>query len=294
MTGKWKHNELAHDLAEHLRGNTARICWEDMQLGPSGTCRPDVYSIAHSYSKFCPVVYEVKVSMSDFRADVTAGKYTKYFKYAGGVVFAVPDGLLKKADIPDGCGLMVRKESGWHTLKGPTMRQIDNLPRDAWIKLLMDGMTREAERTQIKSRSFGAWYVEKNLAKKHGEEVARLVAQACKAKDRLESEIRFAEDRSQTIRHESIEEQKRRDENRRREEERLTDAQRELAALLGVDPDAPRYLLSSALERAVIRLTENEEISRMRRILSVMQRELTSGLELLPGENTPNRHIGTV
>lgn len=25
MTRKWKHNELAHDLAEHLRGNTARI-----------------------------------------------------------------------------------------------------------------------------------------------------------------------------------------------------------------------------------------------------------------------------
>ncbi|RRF76873.1 DNA repair protein MmcB-related protein [Klebsiella pneumoniae] len=159
------HNELAHDLAEHLRRNTARICWEDMQLGPSGTCRPDVYAMAHSYSKFCPIVYEVKVSMSDFRADVTAGKYTKYFKYAGGVVFAVPEGLLKKSDIPDGCGLMVRKESGWHTLKGPTMRQIDNLPRDARIKLLMDGMTREVERTQIKSRSYGSRFVERNLSK---------------------------------------------------------------------------------------------------------------------------------
>lgn len=281
---KWGHNELAHDLAEHLRQNTARICWEDMQLGPAGTCRPDVYSIAHSYSKFCPIVYEVKVSMSDFRADVTAGKYTKYFKYAGGMVFAVPEGLLKKSDIPDGCGLMVRKESGWHTLKGPTMRQLDNLPRDAWIKLLMDGMTREVERTQIKSRTYGSWYVERNLSKKHGQEVSRLVAQACLAKDRLESEIKYAEERAQTVRQESIDEQKRREENRRREEERLTDAQRDLADLLGVDPDASRYLLASALERAVTRLTENEEISRLRRILGGMQRELNRGLEMLPGE----------
>lgn len=29
---KWGHNELAHDLAEHLRQNTARICWEDMHM----------------------------------------------------------------------------------------------------------------------------------------------------------------------------------------------------------------------------------------------------------------------
>ncbi|KLQ92476.1 MULTISPECIES: MmcB family DNA repair protein [Enterobacter cloacae complex] len=281
---KWGHDELAHDLAEHLRQNTARICWEDMQLGPSGTCRPDVYSIAHSYSKFCPIVYEVKVSMSDFRADVTAGKYTKYFKYAGGVVFAVPEGLLKKSDIPDGCGLMVRKESGWHTLKGPMMRQLDNLPRDAWIKLLMDGMTREVERTQLKTRSYGSWFVERNLSKKHGEDIAKLVAQAYQAKDALVREIGYAEERAKTVRQESIEEQKRREENRRREEGRLTDAQRDLAMLLGVDPDAPRYTLANALESAVTRLTENEEISRMRRILGGMQRELSRGLEPLPGE----------
>lgn len=114
----WKHNALAHDLAEHLRQNTARIVWEDMQLGPSGTARPDVFAIPCSFSKFCPVVYEIKVSVSDFRADVTAGKYTKYFAYASAVVFAVPEGMLKKSDIPEGCGLMVRKENGWHTLKG--------------------------------------------------------------------------------------------------------------------------------------------------------------------------------
>jgi hypothetical protein len=112
-----------------------------------------VYALPHSYSKFCPVVYEIKVSVSDFRADVTAGKFTKYFKYASAVVFAVPEGMLKKTDIPEGCGLMIRKESGWHTLKGPTIRPLDNIPRDAWIKLVMDGVRREGERTRISARS---------------------------------------------------------------------------------------------------------------------------------------------
>lgn len=128
---KRTHNALALDLAEHLRQNTARIVWEDMQLGPSGTARPDIYALSCSFSKFCPVVYEIKVCVSDFRADVTAGKLTKYFAYASAVVFAVPDGMLKKSDIPEGCGLMVRNEGGWHTVKWPTMRPNDTLSRDA-------------------------------------------------------------------------------------------------------------------------------------------------------------------
>lgn len=268
---KWGHNELAHDLAEHLRQNTARICWEDMQLGPAGTCRPDVYSIAHSYSKFCPVVYEVKVSVSDFRADITAGKYTKYFNYAGGVVFAVPEGMLKKSDIPDGCGLMIRKETGWHTLKGPTMRQIDTLPRDAWMKLLMDGMTRQAERTQIKSRVINTYLSEQKLMKRHGSEIADLVCRAHRSKERLEQHVRDNDERLKNLRREES-------------EERLTDAQQDLAKVLGLEPNVPMYVLTRTLWEATRRLTEDEEIKRLRGILSNLERTLNDGLKPLPGE----------
>ena len=31
----WRHDELADDLAAHLRGGTDRMVWTDMQLGPS-------------------------------------------------------------------------------------------------------------------------------------------------------------------------------------------------------------------------------------------------------------------
>lgn len=285
-TKKWGHNELAHDLAEHLRRNTARICWEDMQLGPAGTCRPDVYALAHSYSKFCPVVYEVKVSVSDFRADVTAGKYTKYFKYAGGVVFAVPEGLIKKSDIPDGCGLMIRKESGWHTLKGPTMRQLDNLPRDAWMKLLMDGMTRQVERTQLKSRVINTHFVDQKLMKKHGNEIAELVCRAHRSRERVEQEIKNHEERLKNVRQESEEELMRRRKRREESEERLTEAQRDLAKALGLEPDVPMYALIRTLWDATRRLTGDEEIKRLRSVLSRVEKTLSDGMVLLPGEST--------
>lgn len=285
MSTNWKHNDLAHDLAEHLRKNTARICWEDMQLGPSGTCRPDVYAMAHSYSKFCPVVYEVKVSVSDFRADVTAGKYTKYFKYAGGVVFAVPEGLLKKNDIPEGCGLMIRKESGWHTLKGPTMRQLDNLPRDAWMKLLMDGVTRQVERTQIKSRVLQTYFVDQTLMKKHGAEIADLVCRAYHSREKLEWEIIAQEQRLQSVQQEGAEELARQRKRRVEAEERLTDAQRDLAVALGLDPSAPMYVLTQTLWEATRRLTGDSEIQRLRRVLSNLEKTLADGMRLLPGED---------
>ena len=282
---KWGHNELAHDLAEHLRQNTARICWEDMQLGPSGTCRPDVYAMAHSYSKFCPVVYEVKVSVSDFRADVTVGKYTKYFKYAGGVVFAVPEGLLKKSDIPEGCGLMIRKESGWHTLKGPTMRQIDNLPRDAWMKLLMDGVTRQVERTQIKSRAINTYFVDQKLMKTHGSEIADLVCRAYRSKQMLEHEIKARDKRIKEVHQESEEEIERRRKRREESEERLTDAQQDLAKALGLEPNVPMYILTRALWEATRRLAGDEEIQRLRGVLTRMEKTLSDGLQPLPGES---------
>ncbi|WP_312387237.1 MmcB family DNA repair protein [Atlantibacter hermannii] len=283
-TKKWGHDELAHDLAEHLRRNTARICWEDMQLGPAGTCRPDVYAMAHSYSKFCPIVYEVKVSISDFRADVTVGKYTKYFKYAGGVVFAVPEGLLKKGDIPDGCGLMIRKDTGWHTLKGPTMRQVDNLPRDAWMKLLMDGMTRQAERTQIKSRVLNTYFIDQTLMKRHGNDIAELVCRAYRARENLERSVVELENRRNKIQEESREEAERRRQRYSQAQDSLNEAQRYLAKTLGLPPDTTIHNLTRAVWDATRRLAGDEEVKRLRQVLSRLESALTEGMKKLPGE----------
>lgn len=282
---KWGHNALAHDLAEHLRQNTARIVWEDMQLGPSGTARPDVYALPCSFSKFCPVVYEVKVSVSDFRADVTAGKFTKYFAYASAVVFAVPDGMLKKTDIPEGCGLMVRKEGGWYTVKGPTMRPIDTLPRDAWVKLVIDGIRRETERTRLSMRSAPVYVHETRLARRHGEEIARLVSQAYSAKTRLESAIEQQEKRRAEVFQQTEQEARWHRESMERQAESLNRAQAELAEVLGLSADATVNQLTRAINEACYRLAQDSEIQRLRGIFMNMEKMLAKANAKLPGES---------
>lgn len=138
----WTHDDLAADLAGHLRG-PGRMVWCDMQLGPQGSPRPDVYAIDRSFVKWSPTAYEVKISVADFRSDVTSGKWMSYRRYAGAVVFAVPAGLVAPADLPQGCGLMVRGEAGWRTARKPTRQVVESLPTAAWLKLLMDGVDRE-------------------------------------------------------------------------------------------------------------------------------------------------------
>ncbi|GAL59780.1 hypothetical protein EV102420_23_00040 [Pseudescherichia vulneris NBRC 102420] len=282
---KWDHNALAHDLAEHLRQNTARIVWEDMQLGPSGTARPDVYALPCSFSKFCPVVYEVKVSVSDFRADVTAGKFTKYFAYASAVVFAVPDGMLKKTDIPEGCGLMVRKEGGWYTMKGPTMRPIDTLPRDAWVKLVIDGIRRETERTRLSMRTAPVYVHETQLAQRHGEEIARLVSQAYSAKTRLESAIEQQEKRRAEVFQQTEQEARWHSESMLRQAESLNRAQAELAEVLGLSADATVNQLTRAINEASYRLAQDSEIQRLRGIFQSLEKVIAKGNAKLPGES---------
>lgn len=141
MSDQWLHDALMKDLAEHLRCKTDRMVWTDMPIGPAGSPRPDVFTIFKSFTQPRPMTYEVKISKADFRSDVTAGKWQKYLRFSSGVLFACPSGLIGKADIPDGCGLIVRGADGWRVVKGPTLRSV-TLPEDALLKLLIDGVDR--------------------------------------------------------------------------------------------------------------------------------------------------------
>ncbi|MEZ5651831.1 MAG: hypothetical protein R3E87_14940 [Burkholderiaceae bacterium] len=140
----WTHDGLAADLAAHLAGAIpGSAIWLDMQLGSSGSPRPDVYMIPVTFQRFVPQAFEIKVSPADFRADVTAGKWLKYLKFAAGVTFAAPKGVIGLQDVPAGCGLILRGDDGWRYSRRPTFKHMDNLPRDAMIKLLTDGIRRE-------------------------------------------------------------------------------------------------------------------------------------------------------
>lgn len=145
---KWTHDDLAEDLARHLRANSDTIVWTNLQLGPSGSMRPDAYRIDRSYVKPRPLAYEVKVHRSDFQRDIASGKWMNYLGVSEGVYFAVPTGLVKKNEIPEVAGLMVRGPEGWRAVKAARRSPV-TVDEDVWLKLLIDGIDREVSRKRL-------------------------------------------------------------------------------------------------------------------------------------------------
>lgn len=146
------HDELAHNLALHLmRPN--RMVWENLPCGSIGSQRPDVLVMNKSYSKTNPVAYKVKVSVSDFRSDVTSAKLRGYLNFAWGVTFAVPKGLITKKDLPNGCGLITYNGQGWSTVKLPTLSPCP-LDTEFMLKLLIDGAQKQTRPDPPKLREF--------------------------------------------------------------------------------------------------------------------------------------------
>ncbi|HNB45599.1 MAG TPA: MmcB family DNA repair protein [Burkholderiaceae bacterium] len=169
------HNNLIDSLAEHLIGNKDIMVWRDMQLGPAGSPRPDIYTIDKTYTKVRATVYEIKASASDLRADITAGKWTDYLLYASSVTFAVPASMPQAAidAVPRECGLIIFGPTGWRHRRKPTVHKLTEIPWQAWLKLLIDGTEREGAAHKIKH--FSAWDAQRKIARRHGSEAARLL-----------------------------------------------------------------------------------------------------------------------
>jgi len=259
----WKHDDLAHDLAAHLRGISDRRVWVDMQLGPAASTRPDVYTIPCSFTRFTPLAYECKVSVSDFRADVTKGKYTDYLAYASGVIFACPAGLLKRDDIPKGAGLMTRSDEGWRVVKAPTLAKCPDLPRALWLKLVMDGERRDHERQmymeQHCKRELNEYHAAQKVRAKFGEVIAAAIddhrRQTTRRLDdlrhrismeaaRLETELQHLEDRRKAA--------------RQHEERECSEMLRDLAAAVGMEPDPKNIRAMSNRLESMIALAQQD------------------------------------
>lgn len=280
----WAHDDLAKDLAAHLRGASDRLVWTDMQLGPAGSPRPDVYTVPCSFARFQPVAYECKISVADFRRDVTAGKWTSYLRFAAGVIFAAPAGLLKKEDIPAGCGLIVRGPDGWRSLKGPTLKNMENLPRDAWIKLIIDGMARLADQNheQLRAGLCNEWTLEKTLRARLGDVVADAVRDQLHAERRLKT----ATERLESLAEEAENERRlildRAKEHAQRDAAQVDAARIELARALGLPASAGAWEIASACKQAARRLSTDPEIRRLRQQLERIQAATESAAEPLP------------
>ena len=192
MTIKYDHDALAHTLAKHLVSEN-RMVWEDIPAGMAGSVRPDVYTIEKSYSKPNPISYEIKVSVSDFRSDITKGKWQQYLDFSYGVVFAVPKGLVTKEDIPKGCGLMTFNGEFWNTVRKPTISP-KTLNSELLLKLLIEGNQRQTftgAELDLTFPKVDAW---KKLRKKFGDDVSHKMSIAEKYKDNIKQlETRYRE-----------------------------------------------------------------------------------------------------
>lgn len=273
----WKHDDLAEDLASHLRGNTDRMIWTDMQLGPSGSSRPDVYALPIAYSRFQPIAYECKVSMSDFRADVTKGKYTDYLKFAAGVVFACPAGLLKKEDIPAGAGLMVRGPDGWRSLKKPALIKCETLPREAWMKLLIDGSRRDIQRQEVAKehslRSLNEYRTIQKIRIEFGEVVAAAIQD-----HRNQTTHHLADLKSRiSVQAAALERELERLEENRQKARKHTDDQcskmlTELAKVVGMEPGVDSvYVMASKLRDMIALAQADTTVKELRSIIQSMK-----------------------
>jgi hypothetical protein len=280
----WKHDELALDLAAHLRGASDRLVWTDMQLGPAGSPRPDVYTVPCSYSRFMPVAYEVKISVADFRRDITAGKWSSYLKFAAGVIFCVPAGLIKKEDVPSGCGLMIRSENVWRTVKGPTLKAVDNLPRDAWMKLVIDGVARirnDADQ-RMRAQMTNEWRVEQRIRQRLGD----VVADAVQAHTGASRSLEYSTDRLKKAAVEADAEYQKiiggARERAKRESAVVDSARLELARVLGLPEDADPYTIANRAHELARRLDGDSELERLRQQVKQIRRALDEAEKPLP------------
>ena len=279
----WKHDDLMMDLAGHLRGPDVMV-WTDMQLGPSGSPRPDVYTLRKSYSKPMPTAFEVKVSRSDLRSDTTSGKWQSYMKYAGSVTFAVPDGLCTVAEIPDGCGLIVRKDAVWRYARRPTIQRI-TLPMDACMKLLIDGAARISRPVEPQPRRAELWKLNESIRKKFGEAVAEAARDLAAVQDRItrakETE-RYEYDR---VRQEAETQKAYLIEQAKKAASEFEAAKRDLCAWLGLPPETSTFAVRRAIQSLKTSCDADERVSQAEGRVAQARRSLEHALASIPAED---------
>jgi len=139
---QWTGKTLAEDLAKS-KDSQQWMTWVQIPLGSvfmsnGHIPRADVIAVRKSYTNPTFIIYEVKISRSDFLADVNKGKYRTYFQDCAQFYFATPSGLVKKEEVPEDTGLILRGDNGWHVVKAAPRRE-QKLDEQLLLKLLMRG-----------------------------------------------------------------------------------------------------------------------------------------------------------
>lgn len=267
-----RHDELQEDLAAHLRGNTDRMVWTNTQLGPAGSPRPDVFTVDKSYARFACDAYEIKVSVSDLRRDVTSGKWQSYRKFAHRVWFAFERGLATLDNIPRECGVIVRGESGtWRAARKPVSQVLDTLPRDAWLKLLIEAQPTDVFGHRKEPRRANEWAVQQLAREKLGDRFAELFAERRLAEGHYERRTAELRGAANQIAEEIADQRKRALEREGHLQARLTESQAALAEALGLTREHSIEDLTQRMSRLRWALNTSGGINRAIKDLQELQ-----------------------
>lgn len=134
ITRRKPHHELSGRLAAWLR-DQSRVTWENIELlielptGARQAIRPDVFSMAKTYDakRINPCVHEVKISRSDFLADLAKPeKRGGYAAISEVMYYAAPPGIIDAAEVPLDCGLVIESKEGiFDVVKRPKKRRVE-------------------------------------------------------------------------------------------------------------------------------------------------------------------------
>lgn len=129
------HHDLGSTLATWLARN-GRACWTNIELKVRNAeslqlVRPDVFSINATLdpTRVDATVHEVKVSRSDFLADIA--KPTKRAGYAAiseRFYYVAPEGMLKPEEMPEGAGLLEARGEDFVVAKRCKRRPVSLAP----------------------------------------------------------------------------------------------------------------------------------------------------------------------
>lgn len=142
------HHELGQRLATYLRAKGMHT-WENVEFANPdrttsrtwGVARPDVYACYPQLqvSNCAPAIYEVKVSRADFLADVAKpDKRAAYASLAEAVYYCCPQGLIAKAEVPEGFGLVYEVSEGeFEIVKNARRSKTFNMHADTAMTLMV-------------------------------------------------------------------------------------------------------------------------------------------------------------
>jgi len=176
----WDAKSLSEDLAKQ-KNIESWMTWVQIPLGSvqmSNVGVADVLAVRKSFTNPNFVIYEVKVTRSDFLSDVNRGKYRRYFPDCCQLYFVAPTGVIKKEDLPEGTGLIVRGENGWHVTKAAPRRE-HKPDEQLLLKLLMRGyenrLVEWKQYERIKNLEYKGL---KDASQRHGIQIGTEIAEA--------------------------------------------------------------------------------------------------------------------